>query len=98
MGCVHVCVPVNHMLLNPTLLPCPPSLPCLFPSPPLPPPHLLRAGGLAVLVATDGGSATGGPNPVLGDALVLMVGGVEGGVGGGGGVCNYQPTLTSGGE
>ncbi|KAG2429532.1 hypothetical protein HXX76_010767 [Chlamydomonas incerta] len=33
---------------------------------------LLCIGGLAVLVATDGGSATGGPNPVLGDALVLM--------------------------
>ncbi|KAG2438260.1 hypothetical protein HYH02_010959 [Chlamydomonas schloesseri] len=33
---------------------------------------LLCIGGLAVLVATDGSSATGGPNPVLGDALVLM--------------------------
>ncbi|KAG2488437.1 hypothetical protein HYH03_012944 [Edaphochlamys debaryana] len=40
------------------------------------PPHLLGAGlcvaGLAALLVTDGGSATGGPNPLLGDALVLM--------------------------
>ncbi len=36
----------------------------------------LCVGGLAVLVATDGGSDTGGPNPLLGDVLVLMVGGV----------------------
>ncbi|GIL56269.1 hypothetical protein Vafri_11618 [Volvox africanus] len=33
---------------------------------------LLCIGGLAVLVVTDGSSSTGGPDPLLGDALVLM--------------------------
>ncbi|GIL95833.1 hypothetical protein Vretimale_1771 [Volvox reticuliferus] len=33
---------------------------------------LLCISGLAVLVATDGSSSTGGPDPLFGDALVLM--------------------------
>eukprot|EP00798_Chlamydomonas_sp_ICE-L_P005006 gene5006-34791_t len=32
---------------------------------------MLCCGGLALLVITDGNSSTGGPNPLLGDALVI---------------------------